>query len=84
MGSLDDRDKDGQVMALGDLDDKRFRCALYVEISREFKTKESSLTTYDAVFAGVEPRRFLKHLDANLLLGGVFWGLSDGTRSDMK
>jgi hypothetical protein len=84
MGSLSSRKKNRQVMALRDLHDKRFDRALHIEISGEFKAKKSSLTSNDTVFAGVETRRFLEHLNTNLLLGSIFRGLSNRTRRDME
>ena len=84
MNSPSGREKNRQVMALWNLDDKRFGRPFRIEISREFKSKKSSLTSNDAVFAGIETRRLLEHLDTNLLLGSIFRGLSDGTGRDME
>ena len=78
------RKEDGQVVPFGDLDDERFGGSLGVEVGRELEAQESSLAANDAVFAGVEAGRALEDLNAYLLLGGLFGGLSDGAGCDME
>src|SRR5882757_5528316 len=71
------RQENGEIVALGNLDNQRFGRSFSIEIRRKLEPQKPGVAPDDAVLAGVETGNALENLDANLLLCRLFRGVTE-------
>jgi hypothetical protein len=76
--------KDGKIVALGDLDEHLFAASLIGEVGRELQAEKPGLRAHDAVVAGIVARDAVKDMNADLLLGGFFGGVTQTAINHIK
>ena len=71
-------------MSLGDINHELFADTFLGEVARELLSQQAGVSAHNAVFTGVIAGMTMEDTNADLLLGGLFGGLSDSAVGYIK